>query len=192
MSSTRTLVTLLRPWIRRFTIIISAWWLRTSSKFTWEEVKTSTGKLRKWSTPKRVRIRPKYSASSLSRDRRIKMHQSINHQSSKHNTVSVISDLVQILFDKDKLVVEWIKRLLPKRYAWVWFPVGSNQRLEKLVFTASVLGVQQFRGQCEASAVCGRQVGRWQLDSKTERSLRCLLAKASWWMKFNTIAIVIF
>ena len=78
MSSTRTLVTLLRPWIRRFTIIISAWWLRTSSKFTWEEVKTSTGKLGKWSTPKRVRTRPKYSAPSLSRDRRIKMHQSIN------------------------------------------------------------------------------------------------------------------
>ena len=25
--------------------------------------------------------------------------------------------------------------------------------------------------------VCGRQVGRWQLDSKTERSLRCLLTK---------------
>ena len=78
MSSTRTLVTLLRPWIRRFTIIISAWWLRTSSKFTWEEVKTPTGKLGKWSTPKRVRIRPKHSAPSLSRDRRIKMHQSIN------------------------------------------------------------------------------------------------------------------
>ena len=77
MSSTRTPVTLLRLWIRRFTIIISAWWLRTSSKFTWEEIKTLTGKLGKWSTPKRVRIRPKYSAPSLSRDRRIKMHQSI-------------------------------------------------------------------------------------------------------------------
>ena len=61
-------------------MIISAWWLRTSSKFTWEEVKTSTGKLGKWSTPKRVRIRPKYSAPLLSRDRRIKMHRSINHQ----------------------------------------------------------------------------------------------------------------
>ena len=78
MSSTRTLVTLLRPWIRRFTIFISAWWLRTSCKFTWKEVKTSTGKLGKSSTPKRVRIRPKHSAPSLSRDRRIKMHQSIN------------------------------------------------------------------------------------------------------------------
>ena len=81
MSSTRTLVTLLRPWKRRFTIIFSAWWLRTSSKFTWEEVKTSTGKLGKWSTPKRVRIRPKHSAPSLSRDSRIKMLQSIINQS---------------------------------------------------------------------------------------------------------------
>ena len=26
---------------------------------------------------------------------------------------------------------------------------------------------------------------RWQLDSKTERSLRCLLAKANWWIKCN-------
>ena len=39
---------------------------------------TSTVKLGKWSTPKRVRIRPKYSALSLSRDRRMKMDQSIN------------------------------------------------------------------------------------------------------------------
>ena len=37
-----------------------------------------------------------------------------------------------------------------------------------------------------AFAVCGRQVGRWQLDSKTERSLRCLLAKATWWIKCNS------
>ena len=49
----------------------------------------------------------------------------------------------------------------------------------KLGFTASLLDVQQLKGQCEASAVCGRQEGRWQLDSKTERSLRCLLAKAT-------------
>ena len=38
LGSTRTLVMLLHPWIRRFTMIISAWWLQTSSKFTWEEV----------------------------------------------------------------------------------------------------------------------------------------------------------
>ena len=35
----RTLVTLLRAWKRRFAVIVSVWWLRTSSKFTWKEVK---------------------------------------------------------------------------------------------------------------------------------------------------------
>ena len=51
---------------------------------------------------------------------------------------------------------------------------------KKLVFTAFLLDVQQLKGQCEAAAVCGRQVGKWQFDSKTEKSLRCLLAKATW------------
>ena len=55
----------------------------------------------------------------------------------------------------------------------------------KLVFTLSLLDVQQLKGQCEASTVCGRQVGRRQLASKTERSLRCLLAQATWWIKCN-------
>jgi len=32
LCSTPALIALLRPWIRRFTTIISAWWLRTSSK----------------------------------------------------------------------------------------------------------------------------------------------------------------
>ena len=49
-----------------------------------------------------------------------------------------------------------------------------------MVFSASLLDVQQLQGQCEASAVCGRLVSRWQLDSKTERFLRCLLAKTTW------------
>ena len=52
---------------------------------------------------------------------------------------------------------------------------GSNQRLQKLVFTASLLDVQQSTGQCEASTVCGRQV--LQVESKTKRFLRCLLTK---------------
>ena len=34
----------------------------------------------------------------------------------------------------------------------------------KLVFTASLLDVQQLKDQCEASVMC---VGRWQLDSAT-------------------------
>ena len=37
LGSTRILVTLLRPWIRRFTMIISAWWLWTGSKFSGQE-----------------------------------------------------------------------------------------------------------------------------------------------------------
>jgi len=61
--STPTLVVqLLRLWIRRFTMIISAWWLQTSSKFSGKEVKETTGTW-KWTTPKRVRIHPKYSAT---------------------------------------------------------------------------------------------------------------------------------
>ena len=44
-------------------------------------------------------------------------------------------------------------------------------KTKKLVFTASLLDVQQLKGQCKASAECGRQVGRWQLHSKTERPL---------------------
>jgi len=54
--------TMLRPWIRRFTMIISAWWLRTSRKLSGKMSKKKR-KTRKWKTPKRVRIRPKYSAT---------------------------------------------------------------------------------------------------------------------------------
>ena len=52
---------------------------------------------------------------------------------------------------------------------WTFSGNGSNQRLEKLVFTASLLDVQQLKGQCEASTVSGRQEGRGQLDSKTKK-----------------------
>ena len=39
---------------------------------------------------------------------------------------------------------------------------------------------QLLKGKCKASTACDKQVGRWQLDSKTERFFRCLLAKATW------------
>ena len=48
LGSTPTLVTLLRPWIQRFTMIISAWWFRTSSKFNGREFKEFTGTLDHW------------------------------------------------------------------------------------------------------------------------------------------------
>ena len=48
-----------------------------------------------------------------------------------------------------------------------------------------MLDVQQLTRQCEAFTVSGKQEGRWQLNSKTKRTLCCLLAKASWWIKCN-------
>ena len=47
-SSTSTQVTLLHPWIRRFTMNVSAWWFRTSSKFSgqgFEEIHRNIGLL---------------------------------------------------------------------------------------------------------------------------------------------------
>ena len=49
----------------------------------------------------------------------------------------------------------------------------------KLVFTAFLPDVQQLKGQCELKPP-PFVVDRWQLDSKTERSLHCLQDKASW------------
>ena len=70
---TLTEALLLRPWIRCFMTIISAWWNLTSSK-----LKKSKAKLKRKTraTPKRVWIRPMHSVSAASRDRRIKMKKS--------------------------------------------------------------------------------------------------------------------
>ena len=46
-------------------------------------------------------------------------------------------------------------------YSWS----GQTKGLKNLAFTAFLLEVQQLKGQCKASTVIGRQVGRWQLDS---------------------------
>ena len=54
-----TLTMLLRSWIKRFTMIISAWWLRTSSKFSGKEFKEITGTFRSLETPQQVRIPPR-------------------------------------------------------------------------------------------------------------------------------------
>ena len=56
--STCTLVTLLRPWIRRFTMIISAWWLRTSSEFSGQEFEEIHRNIGLSETPKLVQIPP--------------------------------------------------------------------------------------------------------------------------------------
>ena len=53
------------------------------------------------------------------------------------------------------------------------------------------IGIHSFPAWRSAikGAVRGGQMDRWQLDSKTERSLRCLLAKATWWIKCNYIIL---
>ena len=62
LGSTCTLVTLLPSSIRRFTMIISAWWLWTNCTLTMEEVKLQTESLKNGQLLKRARIRPKKSA----------------------------------------------------------------------------------------------------------------------------------
>ena len=54
----RTLVTLFRPRIRRFTMIISAWWLRTSSKFKGQEFKKIHKNIGSLETPKQAWFPP--------------------------------------------------------------------------------------------------------------------------------------
>ena len=76
--STTNLVSLLRPWIKCFTMIISAWWNLASSKLKKSEAKFNrkTWKQRQLLSKSGfvLRIAP----PSLSRDRRIKMKKSIN------------------------------------------------------------------------------------------------------------------
>jgi len=66
--------TLFHPWIRRFTMIISAWWLRKSRKFRGKKSKKQL-KTRKWTTPKGCGFVQNIAPPSLSRYTRIKMEQ---------------------------------------------------------------------------------------------------------------------
>ena len=58
LGSTRTLVMLLRFWIRRFTMIISAWYVRTSSKFSGQKFEEIHRNVRSSETPMHMRIPP--------------------------------------------------------------------------------------------------------------------------------------
>ena len=62
--STSTQVSLLRPWIRCFTMIISAWWNLTSCKLR-KPQEIQTKNLETQATPKRVWICPTHSASAV-------------------------------------------------------------------------------------------------------------------------------
>ena len=55
-----------------------------------------------------------------------------------------------------------------------------------IIIHSFLLDVQQLKGQGETFTVCSRwRLGRWQLDSKTGKSLRYLLTEATWWIKCN-------
>ena len=56
LGSIRSFVILLRPWIRRFTMNISARWLRTSSKFSEQEFEQIHKNIGSLETPKQVQI----------------------------------------------------------------------------------------------------------------------------------------
>ena len=79
------------------------------------------------------------------------------------------------------LVVEWIERLLLCTEAVDLGSIPGPVKPKTIK-----IGIHSFPAwRSEASSVCGKQVGRWQLDSKTQRFLRCLLAMATWWIKCN-------
>ena len=61
-------------------------------------------------------------------------------------------------------------------------PGRVKPKTNELVSTASLLDVQQLKGQCEASTMGGRQVAAWL---EVQKALRCLLAKTIWWIKCN-------
>ena len=83
----------------------------------------------------------------------------------------------------EKLIIQEIKPTKPingrvdrasssETYTRVPFPLGSNRKLKKLAFAASLLNVQQQtrRCNCEAFAVCACVVDRWASGSWTQRS----------------------
>ena len=59
-------------------------------------------------------------------------------------------------------------------------PISGRASVPKTLDLGSIpyLVVSNKKGQCEDSTVCGRQADKtWQLNSKTERFLCCLLLK---------------
>ena len=49
-------------------------------------------------------------------------------------------------------------------------PGRVKREITKKVSTASLLDIQHFKDQCEASDVCGRQMDRWQFDFEDRKA----------------------
>ena len=82
--STLTQVSLLRPWIRCFTMIISAWWNPASSKLKKSEAKLSRKTRKQRQLLSESRFVQSIAPPLLSRDRSIKMKQSNQIKKKKH------------------------------------------------------------------------------------------------------------
>ena len=62
---------------------------------------------------------------------------------------------------------------------WLDFRSGQTKLHKNCYVQLPCLTFSNIKGQFEASTGCGRQVNRWQLDSKTKKSLCCLLTKST-------------
>ena len=123
--STPNLASLLRPWIRCFTMIISAWWSLASSKLKKSEAKFNrkTGKQRQLLSESGfvLRIAP----PSLSRDR-IKMKKSkkkiyrnlVLHHGSCNSTYKIVS------------LTSWKFKSIFERHKWLEFYINRRQSIE--------------------------------------------------------------
>ena len=74
LSSTRTMIRLLRSWIRRCTMIIFARWFQTSNKFNRKKVKRQPENLNNGQLLSECEFVQRIASSSLSRGRKRKMH----------------------------------------------------------------------------------------------------------------------
>jgi len=109
--------TLLRSWIRRFTMnTVSLLGGFEQAANSVVRSQRNNRKTRKWTTPKRVRIRPKYSATSLSRDRRIKMEQNKKTNSCVQGQV----DLRGLTGSKQWLLDLKIESVITSVVFWSW------------------------------------------------------------------------
>ena len=98
-------------------LIVAAWWLRTSSKFTREEVKRQPEGFENDQLLSRCGFVQRMAPPLISRDRRIKMmHQSINHPVSQGETKTPLSILAIDPFRKTHFQYErdFLSQILSK------------------------------------------------------------------------------
>ena len=134
MRSTLTQASLLRPWIRCFMMIISAWWFLNKQQIKKARSTVQAENSETMATPKRVWIRPMYNALSLSRDRKINMKKStkkINHLISCDQqppaNCKASSSVVCLLFPYRQYKNKQNKRYnIMVMVAFHWHPRGCN------------------------------------------------------------------